>query len=375
MDLFHGPWSLILAFSIFLFGLVICLPLSVYFKVNSTNTIFIYIWHTIFCFVYFFFVSRFGGDAIGYWISYEWVESFQFGTYAVVWLVRFLKLSGMSIVGGFLTFNIIGTIGLIAFYASLRSAVRYSSEKLQKITLIIVFLPSISFWTSGIGKDSIACLAVGLALWSALRINSRMLLMFLSILLMLYVRPHMAGMLVIALALSMVLQKNIPLLGRLFMGVVGFIGIAILVPFALNYAGVNDNGNIVQYVEQRQMSNLNGGSSLDISSMPLPVKMFTYLVRPLIFEARSIPQIAASIDNIFLLFLLLIGGREILRTRFNNLAGNRVMLWIYVLLAWIILSMTTANLGIAMRQKWMFVPILIYLLISILAEKESRSLK
>jgi hypothetical protein len=34
--------------------------------------------------------------------------------------------------------------------------------------------------------------------------------------------------------------------------------------------------------------------------------------------------------------------------------------------------MTTANLGIAMRQKWMFTPILIFLLISMLAAAEKK---
>jgi hypothetical protein len=39
----------------------------------------------------------------------------------------------------------------------------------------------------------------------------------------------------------------------------------------------------------------------------------------------------------------------------------------------VLLSMTTANLGIAMRQKWMFTPILIFLLISIIAAAQEKT--
>lgn len=46
-------------------------------------------------------------------------------------------------------------------------------------------------------------------------------------------------------------------------------------------------------------------------------------------------------------------------------------MWWYALIAWVLLSMTTANLGIAMRQKWMFVPVLVFLLISIIAASEN----
>jgi hypothetical protein len=39
-------------------------------------------------------------------------------------------------------------------------------------------------------------------------------------------------------------------------------------------------------------------------------------------------------------------------------------MWLYVLLTWVVLATTTANLGISMRQKWMFTPVLVFLLIS-----------
>ena len=57
--------------------------------------------------------------------------------------------------------------------------------------------------------------------------------------------------------------------------------------------------------------------------------------------------------------------------------SGRIFLWTYSFSAWVILSMTTANLGIAMRQKWMFAPMLIVLTLSALsrAYKSDRILR
>ncbi|MGC8121871.1 hypothetical protein ACP2AU_15435, partial [Marinobacter sp. VGCF2001] len=111
------------------------------------------------------------------------------------------------------------------------------------------------------------------------------------------------------------------------------------------------------------------GGRVDIASMSLPVQLFTYLFRPLFFEARSVFALAAAIDNLILLGLFVFGGIALLRGKKTGLGENRVFMWAYALCAWLILAMTSANLGIAVRQKWMFVPMLIFLLVSVLGRR------
>lgn len=106
------------------------------------------------------------------------------------------------------------------------------------------------------------------------------------------------------------------------------------------------------------------------------MQIFTYLFRPLIVEARSIPTLAAAIDNLVLLFLFLISSISILKTkRLKSSVENRQFMWFYSIICVLILATTTANLGIAIRQKWMFTPFLIYLLITVLktSNKKTRS--
>ncbi len=198
--------------------------------------------------------------------------------------------------------------------------------------------------------------------------------MVIAVLIMLFVRPHIAGMGVIGLAGSMVFQRKTSIIQRVVFGTAAFAATAVLVPLRLSYSGVGEDASssdVMSYIEGREGQNLQGGSSVDIASMSLPMKLFTYLFRPMPFEANSIFSLLASVDNIILLFLFIVGIRAAIQKKLpSRLAEhNRIFLWIYCFLAWIILAMTTANLGIAMRQKWMFAPMLIFLLISLIGKQ------
>jgi len=78
----------------------------------------------------------------------------------------------------------------------------------------------------------------------------------------------------------------------------------------LNYAGVSEISNTKEaseFIAERQGYNQEGGGGdIDISSMPLPLQVFTYLFRPLPFEARSVGSFFAAIDNTILLLLCLL---------------------------------------------------------------------
>ena len=93
------------------------------------------------------------------------------------------------------------------------------------------------------------------------------------------------------------------------------------------------------------------------------MQMFTYVFRPLPFEAHSIVALITSIENTILLILFMY---ITFKSKFNFTVlfrNQNLWLFTYAFLTCTILALTTANLGIATRQKWMFMPIFIYLLI------------
>ncbi|MFA0087035.1 hypothetical protein [Vibrio sp. 10N.261.51.F12] len=372
LTLINTHYDVYIAFALFLLSFWLIFNISKQVLVGTKLGTILYLYHSLFSVVYFGFVSNYGGD-VGHYLIKGGVfdgRGFALGTVGLVQLCRLLQDIGISNLGIWILFNLMGAIGLIYVAGSLYSITSKKSFS-RRIALVFLFLPSLSFWSAGVGKDAISFLAMALALYSAIYFSKRIHLMIIAILLMLFVRPHMAGMFIIAIVLSSVLQKEIPLLTRLTIGGLGLGVAAILIPFALNYAGVNeDASNLGEYVKGRAQANLHGGGAVDIASMPLPLQMFTYLFRPLPIEARSITQLLASLDNVFLLYLAYLGFKSRSVVRNIVLEGNRHFMWFYVLLAWLILSMTTANLGISVRQKWMFTPMLVYLLLSYIAARE-----
>jgi len=374
--MFENSWSIISAFIVFFLGFIVIARMSSYFGLEKKRGLILYLWHTLFCFAYFYYVSKFGGDALAYYLK-ALSDGFVFkvGTTAVVFLTKILvNVLGFGVVACFLFFNILGSIGLLAFDGALKKATKYKGKFLKRLATLIIFLPSVSFWSSAIGKDAISFMAMGLALWAALQLNKRVLLMVTAVFLMLMVRPHMAGMMMIALAMSVMFDKKSSTLKRISLGAIAITGAAVMVPFALGYAGVSDASSsegLIDYVEKRQSYNMEGGGGVDIANMSLPMQLFTYMFRPIIFEARSITALAAAVDNLILLYLFVLGFYAFIKKQRQQFTENRKFMWVYVILAWIVLAMTTANLGIAIRQKWMFAPILIFLLISLVGKNRN----
>lgn len=369
-------WHIIIASIIFAIGLYAVLRLTRKITPNKKMPIAIYLWHTLFVIIYMYYTLTAGGDSLGYYnAALHGDIELEFGTrfveYFAFLLVSFL---GVSYLGLFLFFNIFGSLGLIILYASLSSVTIYCSKRVKQLTLLVVFLPSISFWSSALGKDPISFLAATLALWAALNIPKRKTLMAIAIILMLLVRPHMASIMIIDLGLSLLItSKQISLMKRVVIGTLVISTAIILVPVAVNYAGIEeltDLNEVTEYIETRQGYNMEGGGGVDISSMSPPMQVFTYLFRPLPYEAHSVFAFISSLDNLVLLLLFLYAIR-FARIK-SDTPANHAFLWLYIIGATLILAMTTANLGISVRQKWMLMPMLLYLLFAGIAAHQAR---
>lgn len=374
MEIVSSAYHVLSATAIFFFGALVTVPVGRRFGVKTGKSLLLYLWHTGFSLLYCWYVLRSGGDAVGYFLhGQSWNGEISVGTAAVRAMSAFLVSGmGLSILGTFLVFNIFGQIGLLAFWGSLKQAASDKTRRVRVLVPLIIFLPSVSFWSSALGKDAISFMATGLALWSSLKLSRRGLLMTFAILSMLVVRPHMAGIMVIGIAISALMDPQASALKKSVFGFAAAGAAVALVPFALRYAGVGEMVDVealTDYIDKRQSYNTEGGGGVDLASMSLPMQLFTYLFRPVLFEARSVFELAASLDNLILLILFFFGGVALLRGRKSGFGENRTFMWTYALGAWLILALTTANLGIALRQKWMFVPMLIFLLISVIGKK------
>ncbi len=172
-------------------------------------------------------------------------------------------------------------------------------------------------------------------------------------------------MMLVSYLLYYVIKAKTHVVLKLFILPIIAAGVIIALSFVQQYVGLEEASlsSVSDYVDQRQGYNQSGGSSLDIASMSYPMQMFTYVFRPLPFEAHSALALITSLENIILLLLFVY---ILIKSKFNfRPFVEKKNLWLlgYVFLTCTILAITTANLGIATRQKWMFMPVLLYLLI------------
>src|SRR5690606_39066857 len=162
-----------------------------------------------------------------------------------------------------------------------------------------------------------------------------------------------------------IIKSKVHFVFKLFILPIIGIGVFLSLGFVQQYVGLEEASldSVGSYIDERQGVNSQGGSSLDIASMSYPMQMFTYVFRPLPFEASSAVTLVTSLENTILLFLFIY---ILFKSKFNFrpfIYDKNLWLLTYVFLTCTILAMTTANLGIATRQKWMFMPVLLYLLI------------
>jgi len=260
-----------------------------------------------------------------------------------------------------LQYNLIGTIGLVFLYLSLKKYLNV----FPWYWVFIVFIPSMSFWSAGLGKDAISFFATCLFLYAVSTSKKGLLLIAIAFFAMFMVRPHIASIILVSYLIYFIIKSKVHFVFKLFILPIIGIGVFLSLGFVQQYVGLEEASldSVGSYIDGRQGLNSRGGSSLDIASMSYPMQMFTYVFRPLPFEASSAVALVTSLENTILLFLFIY---ILFKSKFNFrpfIYDKNLWLLTYVFLTCTILAMTTANLGIATRQKWMFMPVLLYLLI------------
>ncbi|MDM1330999.1 hypothetical protein [Acinetobacter indicus] len=323
----------------------------------------LFLWHTTFSFFYFLFTLNSTADAINYYrVSVTENINFYPGSPFIYFFSSiFSKGLDASYLNVTLVYNFLGLLGLVLLYHSLRKYI----EKLSWYWVFLLFIPSMSFWSSGLGKDSISFFAVCLFLYTITTNKKLYIFLPLSFFAMFMVRPHIALMMIVSFIIYFIIRSRVHLLVKLMTLPIIFSVLIFSSGFVQQYVGLDEASldSVSSYVDARQNFNQGGGSSIDLQSMSYPMQMFTYIFRPLPFDAHSALALFTSIENTILLIIFLY---VLFKNKFrlhSFIEGKNAWLLIYAFLTCSMLAITTANLGIATRQKWMFMPILIYLLV------------
>lgn len=366
--LLDTPWQVISSAIVFFAGLYYAATQRS-FNVPRPLALLLYFWHTVFCLYYISYSFENSADSTGYYQRSLLLEQdFGLSTVGIDYFTAiFSQLFNMSYLGVFLVNNIFGYIGLLALAAALREVTAGKVTWVRNLTVLIVFLPGASFWSAAIGKDSLTFMGAALAAWAFLRLERRYAVLIVTALTFVLARPHMAALILTAALFAIMMVANIRTSNK--------VGLTVLMaPFAIYaiYAGaamVGIDGNasvqeLNELVEYRQSVNVDGGSSVNIADMNIVMRLFSFMFRPLFFDAGGLLGLVASFENFLFLGLSLMC---VVRAWSYRSALPSTAFWffaVYIFLSWLMLANTTANLGLALRQKWMFMPMLVLFVIS-----------
>lgn len=365
LDIFDIIWLPVLVPVFWALGIRIARNLKLSTRLASA----LYWWHTLFSLLYYLLSLVKIADTRAYFAagqSPDWV--FAVGTEFVNFLAGILvSVMGMGALSTFIVFGFLGYIAMLLFAHLLIVYLpeEYGVDLDERVLYVVLFLPSLSYWGSALGKDPLAFFACCLALFAAVDLSGRRMLMLLAVLVMYMVRPHAAICMLIALAAAMLCSSDVSRTSRTSVSLMVGLAVLLLWPFVNQYVGFDQaGGDIGEYIAWRQgIRYKDAVAEVSLTEMSLPMRLFTYMFRPLFIDASGALMLLGSFENVLLLILFI----RYFRKFFQIVVWGSQLFFryavFYSLLMWVMLGNVTTNLGAAYRQKTMILPALLVLLV------------
>ena len=347
--------------SVFLITFFLILKLSKNFNVSKNRASFIFLLHTIICLIYVPITISQQIDPYGYF-KYSQIESYPlWGTGLVMNFTSiFTKYLDFGIYSCFLVFNFIGTTGLIIL-ESIRKKLVVNSDKVMKtLSAAVIFLPTLHLNTSAPGKDVFCFLCINLVIYSLLQPRIKLVTLITSALIFSLIRPHIGMVLMIGLVVAFLNKISLPKYYLLLIRISLFILLFFVARQGLTILeGGYNYQTVIGIMEYNRTITEIGNNAVDTSSLNLPLKLFTYMFRPLFFDAGGLFPLLLSFDNLILLLTFtypFLGLLYQLKFRTLKLNATNYFLIVYSSLSWLFLAQSTSNLGLAARHKIMILP-------------------
>jgi hypothetical protein len=368
---------------VFLFGAFLSIALANRsLNITLTRSAIIYLWHTCWMVAFYFYVSTYGGDALDYYLNApRIIGPSALGSNVIYISVNTLKEAyGFTFFDCFLVFNIFGAIAL-NFYDAIFSEFTKREGASHIATTIFIFLPSFSFWTSGIGKDGISVLAIAISLWVMLNMATRWPALIFSAVIAALVRPQVSALIIISLLASALFTRKTPVIIKFIIASFCILLAYYLTPYFLNYisytdvyGNIVDNRSFIEHINYIQHQNMNGSGASNLAEKNIILILLEYLFSPTIFEMKSLLHIAQGLENSLLLMIFLFLMYQ--KKKVNQYpASKHLIIYITVLSVTCLLvyAAVSSNIGIAARTKWCVLPLLLSMLLISFRKNERTS--
>jgi hypothetical protein len=348
--------------------------------VKPKTIYYLFFYHYLFATIYYLYALFNPSDSKGYFAKImtnyrgpDWFSFYGTSTTFIEFLgyplIRFVGLTYESMM---VLFSYFGFMSFCFFLVFFRENMK-TQVKLFKMdaVLFIMFLPNFHFWTASFGKGSIISLGMALVFFSFRHVRSRFLYLLIGSLIVYHVRPHVMFIILVALVLGYLFSgSKIPIVQKVFIvacaGVVlAFIFEDVLVMTGLDEDFLNDSLSLSERAKDLQRAT----SGVDISNYNFFEKLFTFLYRPLFFDAPGLLGLFVSVENVIYLVLtakLFQSGS--LKFLWNSDAMVKTSLIAFIAVS-IALAQISGNLGLAIRQKSQVMILLMFVILKFMDER------
>jgi hypothetical protein len=283
-----------------------------------------------------------------------------------------LAVLGSTRTGAFMFFSWLGFWGLFLFYRAFVIAV--PEGRARTYARLVFFLPSLVFWPSAIGKDAWMVLALGIVAFGAARVLTDhtwrgLAIAGLGFWMAVMVRPHVAALAGVGLAVAYVLRRprwefrELALVAK----AVSCVAVAIVALLVvsrsntfLREAGYSNPTDVNSGLQRIGGSTSIGGSSFRASPLTsprrAPAAIFTVVFRPIITDAENTQELLAGIEGTFLLLFTLARFRWIIAALRSAVRQPYVILAMIHSGLFILAFSSFSNFGLLVRQRASLLP-------------------
>jgi hypothetical protein len=309
-------------------------------------------------------------------LQFPALKSPYFGTPFVNWSTGILfAIIGSSLLGGFVVHSALAFVGGWYFYKAFRLAFPDGDHKLY--AWLIFFLPSMWYWPSSLGKDSLVVLFLGLAVYGFARMFRGDMLRgvfptALGLVGSFMIRPPIATGLVVAAAAAFLLRparRRSPQVTALtWLIMVPLLSVIAFYTVTHTSAWLGSSNAIDAFQENRVIQFNTGltGSNFAppnaLSPAGFPVAVITTTFRPFPWEAGGLFPTLTSLEGVLLGLLILSRRRQIWRGLGQWRQNGMVLFAGAAFLAFGVILSSLANFGLLARQRTQVLPFLFMLI-------------
>jgi hypothetical protein len=289
---------------------------------------------------------------------------------AVVYL-----LTGPTLIGGFLFYSWLGFWGLYFIYKAFVVGVPEGDRR--RFARLLFFLPSMLFWPSGIGKEALMLLFIGVttlgAVWLFTRHRYAYPMLALGLAGTAMIRPHVTLMLFGGIFFGYLFRSNRgqsilapiwKIVGVALLIGTGFLLVSQATAFFGVEGGINEGAISAQLANAGQRTD-EGGSSFEAqpvsSPAELPMAVLTVLFRPFPWEAGNAQALVTAAEGTFLIALIAMSLKRLKNLPRFALRRPFIMMCLPYIVLFVIGFANFGNFGILARQRVQVYPFVLAL--------------